>query len=144
VTLDTCNGSPEWQLSVVHAVQLASPLPAPPDQRVFARRIYVYLESQPLETESDSLDHPRVAVADWAHGSHRTTAMLVGLARRTAGELPTSGDLELTQKHGQGGHLTVRRVQPFVRGGQMRNSGRMEAAQVSDSVRLPPRQDAAN
>jgi hypothetical protein len=34
--LQECNGTPAWQLSLVQAIQSASPLPAPPDPRVFA------------------------------------------------------------------------------------------------------------
>lgn len=35
ITLEHCNGDARWQLSLVHAIQLASPLPAPPDPTVF-------------------------------------------------------------------------------------------------------------
>ena len=36
VTLKECNGDSRWQLSLVNAIQGASPLPAPPDPGVFA------------------------------------------------------------------------------------------------------------
>ena len=36
VTLKQCNGDARWQLSLVHAIESASPLPAPPDPTVFA------------------------------------------------------------------------------------------------------------
>ena len=36
IELEACNESPAWQLSLVHAIQSASPLPAPPDQDVFS------------------------------------------------------------------------------------------------------------
>jgi TonB C terminal len=35
VTLQRCNGSIPWQMSLVRAVERASPLPAPPDPKVF-------------------------------------------------------------------------------------------------------------
>jgi hypothetical protein len=35
VTLQRCNGSPAWQVSLVQAIQRASPLPAPPSEKVF-------------------------------------------------------------------------------------------------------------
>lgn len=36
VTLERCNGDTRWQLSLVRAIESASPLPAPPDPAVFA------------------------------------------------------------------------------------------------------------
>ncbi|MHB8812192.1 MAG: energy transducer TonB [Steroidobacteraceae bacterium] len=39
VTLVQCNGDARWQLSVVRAIEGASPLPAPPNPAVFARHI---------------------------------------------------------------------------------------------------------
>lgn len=35
LVLDQCNGSPDWQQSLVNAIQTASPLPAPPHPSVF-------------------------------------------------------------------------------------------------------------
>lgn len=39
VTLLQCNGDARWRLSIVHAIEAASPLPAPPDPAVFARHV---------------------------------------------------------------------------------------------------------
>lgn len=39
ITLLECNGGSSWQLSLVHAIQSASPLPAPSNPAVFARHI---------------------------------------------------------------------------------------------------------
>jgi hypothetical protein len=39
VTLLECNGDDRWQMSLVHAITAASPLPAPPDPAVFARHV---------------------------------------------------------------------------------------------------------
>ncbi len=36
ITLKRCNGTTEWQLSLVRAIQMASPFPAPPDPKVFS------------------------------------------------------------------------------------------------------------
>jgi hypothetical protein len=38
-TLRECNGSTRWQLSLVHAIQAASPLPAPPNPAVFVHHV---------------------------------------------------------------------------------------------------------
>jgi hypothetical protein len=46
VTLESCNGDTRWQLSVVRAIQSASPLPAPPDPKVFRREVTVALQSE--------------------------------------------------------------------------------------------------
>ena len=47
VTLEECNGDTRWQSSLVHAIEAASPLPAPPDDSVFARTIRLRFEAQP-------------------------------------------------------------------------------------------------
>jgi hypothetical protein len=39
VTLLDCNGDTRWQLSLVHAIEAASPFPAPPNPAVFAHRV---------------------------------------------------------------------------------------------------------
>jgi hypothetical protein len=39
VTLVQCNGDARWQLSLVHAIEAASPLPAPPSAEVFTHRV---------------------------------------------------------------------------------------------------------
>jgi hypothetical protein len=39
VTLLQCNGFARWRLSLVRAIKAASPLPAPPNQAVFAHRL---------------------------------------------------------------------------------------------------------
>jgi hypothetical protein len=39
VTLIKCNGDTRWQVSLVHAIEAASPLPAAPAPTVFARHI---------------------------------------------------------------------------------------------------------
>lgn len=39
ITLLECNGASAWQLSLVHAIQSASPLPAPSNPAVFARHV---------------------------------------------------------------------------------------------------------
>ncbi len=36
ITLRRCNGTTQWQLSLVRAIESASPFPAPPDPKVFS------------------------------------------------------------------------------------------------------------
>lgn len=45
VTLKECNGDTRWQLSLVNAIQGASPLPAPPDPGVFAGTVQLSFSS---------------------------------------------------------------------------------------------------
>ncbi|HEY1898814.1 MAG TPA: TonB C-terminal domain-containing protein, partial [Steroidobacteraceae bacterium] len=41
VMLEQCNGDTRWQLSLVHAIDSSSPLPAPPDPDVFSRIVHL-------------------------------------------------------------------------------------------------------
>ena len=45
VTLLDCNSNPEWQQSLVNAIEAASPLPAPPNPAVFARSLVLNFTS---------------------------------------------------------------------------------------------------
>jgi TonB C terminal len=45
VTLHRCNGTGSWQQSLVLGIDAASPLPAPPDPRVFANRVILHFEA---------------------------------------------------------------------------------------------------
>jgi hypothetical protein len=39
IEIAQCNGDIRWQTSLVHAIQSASPLPAPPDPKVFSHTL---------------------------------------------------------------------------------------------------------
>ena len=45
ITLLACNGGSRWQLSLVHAIEAASPLPAPPDSGVSAHRLVLHFRA---------------------------------------------------------------------------------------------------
>jgi hypothetical protein len=45
VILEDCNGDGRWQLSLVRAIQSASPLPAPPDPKVFRHQVQLSFQS---------------------------------------------------------------------------------------------------
>lgn len=45
-TLQHCNGDDRWQLSMVQAIQSASPLPAPPDPKVFTQALTLTFTSE--------------------------------------------------------------------------------------------------
>ena len=52
-TLQQCNGPEAWQLSLVQAIQRASPLPAPPNSEVFADELILTLTSAPYQPGAD-------------------------------------------------------------------------------------------
>lgn len=54
VTLLDCDSSPEWQLSLVKAINAASPLPAPPSGAVFARMLVMNFSSAGGSSDSAS------------------------------------------------------------------------------------------
>lgn len=70
VLLPNCNGSVAWQHSLVVAIQLASPLPAPPSSTVFSRTVtlnfsgYPYLVGEPEGSyETATVETPQAASA---------------------------------------------------------------------------------
>jgi TonB family protein len=54
VTLKRCNGDTRWQMSLVRAIQQASPLPAPPDSDVFTTTLTFELESEPFSAAGNT------------------------------------------------------------------------------------------
>ena len=46
IELESCNGDQAWQISLVRAIQSASPLPAPPDPSVFAGRLRIQFKAE--------------------------------------------------------------------------------------------------
>ncbi len=53
VELRNCNGDARWQLSLVRAIQSASPLPAPPNPSVFAKTLILEFSSQSFTPGGD-------------------------------------------------------------------------------------------
>ena len=49
VTLQRCNENIRWQISLVNAIQQASPLPAPPDPAVFSNLLTLEFDSEVLQ-----------------------------------------------------------------------------------------------
>jgi TonB C terminal len=65
IMLPRCNGSPAWQHSLVTAIQFASPLPAPPSEKVFRKSIsvnFVGLSYSPDAQEEEYEREPRTLV----------------------------------------------------------------------------------
>jgi TonB C terminal len=51
IHLDACNGSERWRESLVSAIRMASPLPAPPDPSVYADRLVLTFESEAFRAD---------------------------------------------------------------------------------------------
>lgn len=66
ITLERCNGDARWQLSLVHAIQLASPLPAPPDPKVFTRVLRMNFRAQPYSPQSPQENYEPALIANSA------------------------------------------------------------------------------
>ncbi len=63
IALEHCNGGPRWQLSLVQAIELASPLPAPPDPRVFTRVLRMNFRAQQYSPQSLQEDYEPALIA---------------------------------------------------------------------------------
>jgi TonB C terminal len=66
ITLERCNGDARWQLSLVHAIQSASPLPAPPDPTVFTRVLRMNFRAPPYSAQSSQDDYEPALVTSSA------------------------------------------------------------------------------
>ena len=54
IELQGCNGDARWQVSLVRAIQSASPLPAPPNASVFAKTLLLEFSSEPFTAGGNS------------------------------------------------------------------------------------------
>lgn len=63
VTLEQCNGTADWQQSIVTAVEAASPLPAPPDPKVFTRILHLSFHSAAYSSEAPQDSYERFPAA---------------------------------------------------------------------------------
>lgn len=73
ITLKSCNGSPSWQISLVHAIESSSPLPAPPDPSVFTQSLTFEMSSQAFDPvhSADGFEPDRSASAHPARSEYR-------------------------------------------------------------------------
>jgi hypothetical protein len=51
IVLDKCNGTPEWQQSLVDAIQVSSPLPAPPHPSAFVDNFALVFNSSAVSSQ---------------------------------------------------------------------------------------------
>jgi hypothetical protein len=94
VTLVKCNGDTRWQVSLVQAIQSASPLPAPPDPDVFSRTLHLAFSAEAYSTQTPSDQYEPEAsarLAQSAEDARRADDMLAHF-----GDSNASGILKLT------------------------------------------------
>jgi hypothetical protein len=78
VTLQRCNGDSRWQLSLVQAIERASPLPAPPEPTVFSGSIQLVFRSELYEPGADTGGYESGPAARSAADNFRTTNIAQG------------------------------------------------------------------
>jgi hypothetical protein len=71
VALERCNGSALWQVSLVHAIESASPLPTPPDPSVFAHAIHMSFEGVPIDSAASAEQYEHGSENGRTNGSAR-------------------------------------------------------------------------
>lgn len=66
ITLVECNGGTSWQLSLVHAIEAASPLPAPPNPAVFVHHVLLTFRAMPYSAGASAqlYEPPRSVATD--------------------------------------------------------------------------------
>jgi hypothetical protein len=89
ITLVECNGGTPWQLSLVRAIEAASPLPAPPNPGVFAHHVLLTFRAVAYSpgTPTQLYEPPSAVVADYEPEgrdalSHDALQALADAARR--------------------------------------------------------------
>lgn len=104
--LQSCNGDLRWQLSLVQAIQSASPLPAPPDPKVFADAVTMKFEARPFGPESNAQEYePPTLIAQAAAAAERANAQLRKFEEQLhSATKPGSGSIELTITGTPAGH----------------------------------------
>jgi hypothetical protein len=94
VMLEQCNGDSRWQLSLVQAIQTASPLPAPPDPDVFSRTLHLGFSAEAYSPQRPADEYEPEAIAALAQATQdtqRAKDVLVHFSNS-----PSSGVIKLT------------------------------------------------
>ena len=111
ITLLECNGSARWQLSLVHAIQATSPLPAPPNPAVFVHHVLLTFRAAayshgallPLyePPSAEPAADRRVASDPLSHDAFQTFAETMRTYSGKAIELQIKGQKVLVEPHAQ-------------------------------------------
>jgi len=97
VTLLECNGDAPWQLSLVHAIEAASPLPAPPTPAVFAHHVLIAFRAAAYVSGADAelYEPPAIVPASVGAGEPDSGSQKAFQALREAAQAPKSRVLKL-------------------------------------------------
>jgi TonB C terminal len=109
VILEKCSDQPQWQVSLVRAIQAASPLPAPPDPTVFSNLVTM---------EFDSVAY--VAGAAGEGFEPLAVDLEIGQVRSTSRRLRPDGSVDLTITGSRDSNrLPTQSIAPLVGGSEM-------------------------
>jgi TonB C terminal len=117
VKVEQCNGDSRWQLSLVHAIQTASPLPAPPDPDVFSRTLHLGFSAEAYSPQSPADQYEPEAVAALAKATQDTQRAKDALIH--IGDSSSSGVIKLNIT---GEHMTIEKQESMVGVGTASNA----------------------
>jgi hypothetical protein len=89
-TLVECNGDTRWRLSLVHAIEVASPLPAPPNPAVFAPHILLEFRAMAYSpgAQAELYEPPNLPAMSANSGAGQTQSQNAFHALRDAARAP--------------------------------------------------------
>ena len=101
ITLERCNGDARWQLSLVRAIESASPLPAPPDPAVFAPIVHMSFQAGAYRPGAPEWEYEPKRLAQVAQTSARDESAQSALDRlrdalQKAGQARSNEVIKLT------------------------------------------------
>jgi hypothetical protein len=97
ITLVACNGGTSWQLSLVHAIESASPLPAPPNPAVFAQHLLLTFRVMPYSAGASAqlYEPPSSATTDAAPEKRNALSRHALQALSQAARAPSAKSVQL-------------------------------------------------
>jgi hypothetical protein len=96
IALEQCNGDTRWQLSLVQAIQSASPLPAPPDPDVFSRKLHLAFTAEAYSSRSPPELYEPEALARVVQAPQNTQQADVALQHSANLQMPRVIKLTIT------------------------------------------------
>jgi hypothetical protein len=97
--LEQCNGDSRWQLSLVQAIQSASPLPAPPDPDVFSRTLHLAFTGEAYSPENPADQYESQRVTREVQSVADTRAADEALTNLSNSHAPVALKLTITGDH---------------------------------------------
>jgi TonB C terminal len=125
VMIEQCNGDTRWQQSLVQAIQMASPLPAPPTPAVFTEGLSLVFHAEPFRVggSEQGYEPKAVQVAE-------ANPTVMNLTYPNLRVLPRAGATEL--------RITGRRVERVEPSGRMPNARNTFFMEANPQAIAPP------